>query len=348
MHPVEYYSQSVLMTKTADSSGLKWCVSTRKCESAWTVATAKCAEVDRVAHAFNCPLSPPVRYGFLDDFARTRALPFIAASSADTDQQIRTCLENNVPNTNLLRRYAVSCEFVKVLIEAINIAIYAQKDFEPVGGKVVANFYDAFFKLWKAGLEVDLRQTMFQHPTAELWVFGHSLGGSIASLAAAWIARLGMIGTERIRFVSFGQPRTGNLEFAQTFDNLVPYKYRVVHKGDCVSKLPARIPITDSSLFHHRYEVWYNNNMLAGDAYEVCESADSSACSGSVTDPESLSSTNHLQYYNVSLYSWFRTGCASKSHLKLRPKFPFHEDINMTESSKAEQEVLSDDFSNAF
>ncbi|KAI1722085.1 lipase (class 3) domain-containing protein [Ditylenchus destructor] len=304
----------------------QWCVSTRKCESAWTVATAKCPEVDRVAHAFNCPLSPPVRYGFLDDFARTRALPFIAASSADTDQQIRTCLENNVPNTNLLRRHAVSCEFVKtecvailafspldnavvltfrgtngpvqVLIEAINIAIYAQKDFEPVGGKVVANFYDAFFKLWKAGLEVDLRQTMFQHPTAELWVFGHSLGGSIASLAAAWIARLGLIGTERIRFVSFGQPRTGNLEFAQTFDNLVPYKYRVVHKGDCVSKLPARIPITDSSLFHHRYEVWYNNNMLAGDAYEVCESADSSACSGSVTDPESLSSTNHLQYYN--------------------------------------------------
>jgi hypothetical protein len=49
----------------------------------------------------------------------------------------------------------------------------------------------------------------------------------------------------------------------------VPYKYRVIHRGDCVTKLPVRIPLSDSSLFHHRYEVWYNNDMLAGDAYEV-------------------------------------------------------------------------------
>lgn len=63
--------------------------------------------------------------------------------------------------------------------------------------------------------------------------------------------------------------------------------------------------------------------MQAGDAYEVCESADSESCSASVTDSESISSANHLQYFNVSIYSWFRSGCASKLHLKLRPHLPF-------------------------
>lgn len=71
------------------------------------------------------------------------------------------------------------------------------------------------------------------------------------------------------------------------------------------------------------FKVWYNNDMQAGEAYEVCESADSASCSASVTDSESISSANHLQYFNVSIYSWFRSGCASKLHLKLRPHLPF-------------------------
>uniref|UniRef100_A0A915EAF2 Fungal lipase-like domain-containing protein n=1 Tax=Ditylenchus dipsaci TaxID=166011 RepID=A0A915EAF2_9BILA len=284
---------------------------------------------------------------------------------------LQTCLDNNVPNVRLLRRYVVPCDFVKtecvaflafspldnavivsfrgtngavqLLVEAINFMLYIQKDFEPVGGKVVAYFYDAFFQLWKSGLEKDLRETLKEHPTAELWVFGHSLGGSIGSLAAAWVSRLSLVAPEKIRFVSFGQPRTGNLAYAQIFDDLVPYKYRVVHRGDCVTKLPARIPVTDSSLFHHRYEVWYNNEMNSGDAYEVCESADSASCSASVTDAESVSSTNHLQYYNVSLYSWFRSGCSSKLHLKLRPKFPFHDDVRDSNVIVVDQDLRDQD-----
>lgn len=48
--------------------------------------------------------------------------------------------------------------------------LYAQKDFEPVGGKVVAYFYDIFFQLWKIGLEADLRKIILRYPNAELWV----------------------------------------------------------------------------------------------------------------------------------------------------------------------------------
>lgn len=52
-------------------------------------------------------------------------------------------------------------------------------------------------------------------------MFGHSLGGSLASLCAAWIARMQLVSPERLKFVSFGQPRTGDLTYAMIFDALV-------------------------------------------------------------------------------------------------------------------------------
>lgn len=69
--------------------------------------------------------------------------------------------------------------------------------------------------------------------------------------------------------------------------------------------------------------------MTTGASYEVCESADGIQCSGSTdhisktpltipSDPLP-SYLAHLHYYNVSLVSWFRSGCASKGHLKIKP-----------------------------
>lgn len=100
-----------------------------------------------------------------------------------------------------------------------------------------------FFDLWKEGLDSDLRREMREeHPTAELWVtvlsdlafihriplfvypfkiLGHSFGGSLAALASSWVAKSELVPPERIRFISFGQPRTGNLDFGRHFDQLV-------------------------------------------------------------------------------------------------------------------------------
>lgn len=73
----------------------------------------RCENTEKIAHAYNCPLAPSGKFGFLDDFARTRALPFIAAASADTEAQIKTCLDNTVPNTQFVRRYTAQNEFLK-------------------------------------------------------------------------------------------------------------------------------------------------------------------------------------------------------------------------------------------
>ncbi|KAL3096531.1 hypothetical protein niasHT_028944 [Heterodera trifolii] len=318
---------------------------------------------ERIRHPYNCPISPPSKFGFLDEFARSRALPFIAAANAENLHQAQICLENNAADALIIRRYEVQCELIKTkcvailafmptenalvltfraingvvqaMLDPLNMMANSLKDFEPVGGKVISSFYDMFFDLWKEGLDADLRHELCEeHTNAEIWIFGHSLGGSLAALAAAWVAKSGMTTVEQIRFISFGQPRTGNLEFARHFDSLLPHKYRVVHSEDIIPRLPPKLLLNDEhSLFHHRYEVWYNNDMTTGSAYELCESADGIQCSGTLepalksplpfgqqqTDPLG-SYMAHLSYYNVSLIAWHRSGCASKGHLKIRPK----------------------------
>uniref|UniRef100_A0A914HKQ9 Fungal lipase-like domain-containing protein n=1 Tax=Globodera rostochiensis TaxID=31243 RepID=A0A914HKQ9_GLORO len=341
-----------------------WCVLGRVCESGWSLTPAagsKCPHNERIRHPYNCPVSPPIKFPFLDEFARSRALPFIAAANADNMQQAQICLENNAADARIIRRYEVPYELfntkcvavlaflpmenavvltfraingvVQAMLNPLNMIANSLKDFEPVGGKVISNFYDMFFALWKDGLDADLRRELCEeHLNAEIWIFGHSVGGSLAALAAAWVAKSGMTSSEQIRFISFGQPRTGNLEFARHFDALLPYKYRVVHSEDTIPRRPPKLLLTDEhSLFHHRYEVWYNNDMATGAAYELCESADGIQCSGTL-EPSGVkalplgtadplpSYIAHLSYYNVSLIAWFRSGCASKGHLKIKPK----------------------------
>uniref|UniRef100_A0A183C202 Glucuronosyltransferase n=1 Tax=Globodera pallida TaxID=36090 RepID=A0A183C202_GLOPA len=262
-----------------------WCVLGRVCESGWSLTPAagsKCPHNERIRHPYNCPISPPTKFPFLDEFARSRALPFIAAANADNMQQAQICLENNAADARIIRRYEVQCELFNAMLNPLNMIANSLKDFEPVGGKVISNFYDMFFALWKDGLDADLRRELCEeHPNAEIWL---------------------------------------------------PYKYRVVHSEDTIPRRPPKLLLTDEhSLFHHRYEVWYNNDMSTGAAYELCESADGIQCSGTL-EPSGVkalplgtvdplpSYIAHLSYYNVSLIAWFRSGCASKGHLKIRPK----------------------------
>ncbi|CAD5209088.1 unnamed protein product [Bursaphelenchus okinawaensis] len=259
----------------------QWCTSTFKCSNSLEILST-CQAEGRVTLCYDCPLAPNAQHVYVDSFARQKALPFIAAANAKDDFTAQTCLSNNIPGTVLLKRYSLPCDLMlneclaiigyspidnaviltfrstdstsQLLVEALNFMFQTTKDFQPVGGKVVAYFYDAFFALWNGGLEREMTKILQERPTANVWVFGHSLGGALASLAASWMSRHGMVHSEKLRFLSFGQPRTGNLFYAQSFDLLVPYKYRVVHQGDVVTKLPIKVPLTAFTFHHHRYE----------------------------------------------------------------------------------------------
>jgi triacylglycerol lipase len=106
----------------------------------------------------------------------------------------------------------------------------------PMKGYVHGGFYDALSQVWmhidKAVKRFDRRQSK------SLWVTGHSLGASLATLAVArWLER----GREVSGLYTFGQPRTGDSDFARNFNfDFKSKAFRFVNNKDLVTRIPPR------------------------------------------------------------------------------------------------------------
>jgi hypothetical protein len=66
-------------------------------------------------------------------------------------------------------------------------------------------------------------------------VTGHSLGGAMASVCAALAIKLNMWSTQNVKLVTFGQPRTGDLDYAEGHNSLVSVHSQQNVLADCVS-----------------------------------------------------------------------------------------------------------------
>ncbi|KHJ80459.1 triacylglycerol lipase [Oesophagostomum dentatum] len=132
------------------------------------------------------------------------------------------------------------------------------------------------------------------------------MGASLATVTASYIVKWGMWDPKDIRLITLGQPRTGDYEFADWHSATFPYSYRVVHHRDPVPHTP---PIEGAdSAFHHRFEVWYDNDMAVGQQYTICPEADGDYCSNTVISDEGW---DHLLYFNVNVKEWGINGCPS-------------------------------------
>lgn len=111
-----------------------------------------------------------------------------------------------------------------------------------------------------------------------------------------------------VHLMTFGQPRVGNAAYAQVVEQYIGYRYRVVHEYDVVPHIPPPIPggISDGP-FHHRFEVWYNNDMSHASSFTVCKQAEDLHCSGAHYD---VSVTDHLYYYGVEVADYGRANCS--------------------------------------
>ncbi len=93
----------------------------------------------------------------------------------------------------------------------------------------------------------------FRNNNQALWITGHSLGGALAKLAAAWLS------AEKVFFnglYTFGSPRVGDQTFAEHFD--VRFKtrtFRFVNHNDLVTRVPMR-----SMGFRHAGTHYYFND----------------------------------------------------------------------------------------
>lgn len=99
-----------------------------------------------------------------------------------------------------------------------------------LGGKVHSGNTIALDSVWE-GVLADIRSRALADDV--VWVTGHSLGGALATIAAA---RLHSAGVQPVRAVTFGAPRVGDDPFRRAYK---PALFRVVNHRDIVPHLPT-------------------------------------------------------------------------------------------------------------
>jgi len=116
-------------------------------------------------------------------------------------------------------------------------------EFEPQGqriGFVHTGFYHALLSVWEM---VEMRLHKLRDNNQSVWITGHSLGGALATLAAAQLVFSQQSMLIPVNGVyTFGQPRVGDFQFAEIFDTKIGHRcFRIVNNFDIVSRVPARL-----------------------------------------------------------------------------------------------------------
>ncbi|GMR46715.1 hypothetical protein PMAYCL1PPCAC_16910, partial [Pristionchus mayeri] len=140
------------------------------------------------------------------------------------------------------------------------------------GGQAVPYFNDAMFSLWNGGLGTNVQELSRQHPDFDFYIAGHSLGGSMASLAAAHISASGVHPSSKIILYTVGEPRNGDEQLGHLFDAF--RAYRIVHYKD----LAPHLPFESQGYKHHSQQVYYENSMAAGEPYVICKAGEDPQC----------------------------------------------------------------------
>ncbi|CAI5444327.1 unnamed protein product [Caenorhabditis angaria] len=146
----------------------------------------------------------------------------------------------------------------------------------PPGGKVGAYFFRAFNDLWDSGVGEILEKVLEDYPDYELWIGGHSLGGSLGTLTANLI------------------------------DSEIEYSFRIVNKRDVIVHLP---PKGYRGARHHGREIWYKNGMLASTSsnFLQCNNQESKNCSEGLK--VFYRYKDHHKYFGIYMTTWGRRNC---------------------------------------
>ena len=83
-------------------------------------------------------------------------------------------------------------------------------------------------------MEFALIRLKTKYPDFELLLCGHSLGGSIAQIAALRISKDKLFLREKIQLITFGMPKIGTEKHAEAVNALLPRNLRVVNQWDLV------------------------------------------------------------------------------------------------------------------
>lgn len=105
-------------------------------------------------------------------------------------------------------------------------------------GQVHQGFCGALDSVWNT---IEERLTSLRDNNQRIWLTGHSLGGALATLAAATLTFQGQVRSVAAVY-TFGQPRVGNHEFSRKFNQALKGRtFRIVNNNDVVSRVPTQI-----------------------------------------------------------------------------------------------------------
>jgi len=166
-----------------------------------------------------------------------------------------------------------------------------------------AGVHHGFYDAWKE-LESDVMSAIdnirAKHSTTTVQITGHSLGASMAVLAAMDIKINYGLDTS---VVDFGRPRAGDKDFSTALVSEGISSFRVTHHDDVVPHAPPEA----LGFYHSEREIYYKDSSSSN--YKVCDgSGEDSSCSNSCSPLFCTSVDDHLLYMGVAMGS---DNCAS-------------------------------------
>ncbi|CAO4380070.1 unnamed protein product [Caenorhabditis nigoni] len=317
----------------------RWCLETQSCGGPISCPIGK-PVIQKDPFKCPTPYKPSAGKRYTDALGRS----LFAISTAVRDSNVTACLRNVRPDISFSRSYEVECdgsgnlckgiiaksEEAKALyvaykgstagkqvfaemLHGLTAQLGAWEKFESQDAGVINYFHTAFYRLFiDSGMEDDLMDLMKKHKNYRIWLTGHSLGGSLASMTALHLVKKKGVDKNRVRLITFGEPRTGNIAYAKEIEENVPFRYRVIKRGDPVPNMPA--PLNPAVLtaaqynrqaMHYRYLVHYDNNMGKGDVFNVCSVADDLGCRNTALS----NLADHTSYFQIDQDDFVRNHC---------------------------------------
>lgn len=160
------------------------------------------------------------------------------------------------------------------------------------GCKLHQGFADCWDELYVGGAQDAISAALSANSGYRLVVTGHSLGGAIATIAAAYLRRDGF----PTDIFSYGMPRVGNDVFANFVTAQEGAEYRVTHLADPIPRLPPMI----FGYFHTSPEHWLSTGDSETIEYgtgdiQVCEGIANTDCNAG--QDVGLDIQAHLHYF---------------------------------------------------
>ncbi|CEF64162.1 Lipase, class 3 family-containing protein [Strongyloides ratti] len=319
----------------------RWCIDTKKCGTSLSCpATSPYAMRD----SFKCPIQAPTAKGkrYTDKLGRS-LYSLVLATKTDKPEK---CLKNSRPDVKISKYFEVECDqsknncigmtavskeakslyiiykgsgFDKQLLQEFIHAIASQfgawEKFVNNTG-VMTYFHSAFQKLFiEGGMLKDIQSLIKQYPTYKLWISGKGLGGSLASMTALYVANKTIINNDKIKLVTFGEPRTGNYLYSKSIEKSISFRYRIIHRNDIVTNIPNSIDpdgaiLTTAGLAQqphfYRYAVHYNNKMERDDDFDICSTPEDHKCRNLAA---AIDINDHFNYFGIKEEDYVKSNC---------------------------------------